>query len=90
MIEVFKTNVTNGHQARVLVGVIQDRFEGYKVNFDLDDCDRILRIESKRVIDADPLVNLLKDMGVRAEALPDEVESLAFLVSGIHDLREPK
>ena len=80
MVEVFKTNVTNTHQARMLVGMIQDRFEGYKVNFDLDDCDHILRVESAKMIEADPLVNLLKDMGVKAEVLPDEVEDLGFLL----------
>ena len=72
MVEVFKTNVTSNHQARVLVEVIQYQFKDYKVNFDLDDCDHILRIESSRAIQPDPLVMFLKDMGVNAEVLSDE------------------
>lgn len=79
MIEVFKTNVTNNHQARVVVGMIQDRFEGYRVNFDLDDCDHILRIEATGVIEADTLITFLRDMGVKAETLPDEVEVVTDL-----------
>lgn len=72
MVEVFKTNVTSNHQARTLVNVIQHQFDDYKVNFDLDDCDRILRIESSRKIEADPVIGLLKDLGVIAEILLDE------------------
>jgi hypothetical protein len=79
MVEVFKTNVTNTCQARALVGMIQDRFDGYKVNFDLEDCDHILRIESTRTIEADQIVTLLRDAGVTAETLPDEVELIADL-----------
>jgi hypothetical protein len=75
MVEVFKTNVTNDFQAKKLVGVIEDRFDGYKANFDLDDCDRILRIQSSAGIDIDSLTHFLKDMGVKAEVLPDEVDS---------------
>jgi len=72
MVEVFKTNVTSNHQARVLVNLIQCQFDGYKVNFDLDDCDRILRIESSREINPQPVIELLTDMGVTAEVLLDE------------------
>jgi len=88
MVEVFKTNVTNNHQAKNLVRVIQDQFKDYKVNFDLEDCDRILRVESARLIDKGPLINLLKNMGVRAQVLPDKPDDLFYLFSGIHDLRE--
>ena len=79
MVEVFKTNVTSNHQAKNLVGVIEDRFNGYKVNFDLDDCDRILRIESGRKVDINPVVSFLKEMGVKAQVLPDDVEDIALL-----------
>jgi hypothetical protein len=72
MVEVFKTNVTSNHQSRTLVDLIQGQFKDYKVNFDLDDCDRILRIESSQEIDPQPLIELLGEMGVMAEVLQDE------------------
>lgn len=84
MVEVFKTNVTSEHQAKRLVGVIEGHFDGYKVNFDLEDRDRILRIEVQETIDANTLINLLKDMGVKAEVLPDEVEGFEFLLPSSH------
>jgi hypothetical protein len=43
-VEVFKTNVADPNQAKWLVDQIERNFTGCKVNFDLDDCDRILRI----------------------------------------------
>ena len=80
MVEVFRTNVTNNLQARNLVGVIEECFEGYKANFDLDDRDHILRIEVSDVVNATRVISVLKDMGVSAEVLPDEVEDLDFLL----------
>lgn len=76
MVEVFKTDVINFRQARELVIMIENCFEVARVNFDLDDCDRILRIEAKDPFDTDSLINLLGRMGVHAEVLPDTIEWL--------------
>jgi len=43
MIEIFKTNVRNKTQARQVVDSLKAIFNGAKINFDLTDCDRILR-----------------------------------------------
>jgi len=45
MIEIFKTNVKQRRQAKILLAVLLRHFPYIKVNFDLDDCDRILRVE---------------------------------------------
>ena len=45
MIEVFKTNVQKDFQAQIIVAFLNQQFPGSRINFDLDDCDRILRIE---------------------------------------------
>lgn len=73
MIEVFKTNVTDCDQASILVERIHQFFPGYTANFDLEDCDRILRVCAKTgLVNASLVVNLLKDCGTTAEVLPDE------------------
>ncbi len=75
MIEVFKTNVKDKFQSQVLIDLIHRTFPGYKANFDLDDCDRILRIcGMTNPLQAFQIINLLKDFGVQAEVLPDEVQ----------------
>src|SRR6478609_6922826 len=43
-VEVFKTNVADPERAKWLVDQIERNFTNCKVNFDLDDCDRILRV----------------------------------------------
>jgi len=55
MIEVFKTNVQEAAQSRMIVEKLLEHFPGSNINFDLEDCDKILRIHSisiskKRVI----------------------------------------
>ncbi|SEL78246.1 hypothetical protein SAMN04488505_1021102 [Chitinophaga rupis] len=47
MVEVFKTNVQQAAHAEKLVSVLHQHFPGNKVNFDLEDCDRILRVEGQ-------------------------------------------
>ena len=71
MVEVFKTNVTCKEQSRILVENIHNHFPGYKANFDLDDCDRILRIvaEDEQVV-ITRIINLLNNFGYWAAVLP--------------------
>jgi hypothetical protein len=72
MIEVFKTNVRQKEQARMLIAQIQKAFCDYKVNFDLDDCDNILRVKSKDgMVRSSCLIDLLRQLGFHAEILPD-------------------
>lgn len=74
MIEVFKTNVNEPAHAALLLDSIHETFEGYKANFDLDDCDNILRVSSKSgEVCASAVIALLKGSGFVAEVLPDEV-----------------
>ncbi|TGE26460.1 hypothetical protein [Hymenobacter metallicola] len=74
MVEVFKTNVRAQRQARLLLKQIHQTFTQYRANFDLDDCDKILRVESRSgTIPASSLIQLLRTAGFQAEVLPDEV-----------------
>jgi hypothetical protein len=49
MIEVFKTNVENVDESKMIIRQLHAHFPDYKINFDLDDCDRILRIEGLEI-----------------------------------------
>ena len=72
MVEVFKTNVNEKHQAEVLVKQIQFLFHHYVANFDLHDCDKILRVRSTngKVANAE-IIQLVNHWGFEAEVLPD-------------------
>ena len=76
MVEVFKTNVENADQARVLIGRIHEAFAELTANFDLQDCDRILRVKSTGSIQSSVLIRLLNKFGFDAEVLPDDKPGL--------------
>jgi hypothetical protein len=46
MVEVFKTNIERKRIAAKITLELLELFPDCKINFDLEDCDRILRIES--------------------------------------------
>jgi hypothetical protein len=74
-VEIFKTNVDDPERAKWLVDQIERNFAKCKVNFDLDDCDRILRVVSEGRIQTDLLIDMLKKVGCAAEVLPDCVQT---------------
>ena len=75
MVEVFKTNVADGFAADLLIEEIQLTFETYQANFDLDDCDLILRVKSaSKDVDATAIILLLNKSGFEASVLPDELD----------------
>jgi hypothetical protein len=49
MVEVFKTNVRQTREAKKLIEKINGHFPDLKTNFDLTDCDKILRIEGNDI-----------------------------------------
>lgn len=77
MIEVFKTNVRRRNDAKRMTRLLMEEFSGYTVNFDLDDCDRILRVVSATPIDVTAVVQRLRALGFDADVLPDEVPDMA-------------
>jgi len=74
MIEVFKTNVNNRTDADRLINAIHKLYVDHKATFDLEDCDKILRIKSAGDVYADEIIEVLKDFGFRAEVLPDVLQ----------------
>lgn len=77
-VEVFKTDVADPEQAKWLVDQIEKNFTNCKVNFDLDDCDRILRVAFEGKIQSALLIDLLKNVGCTAEVLPDTIQTISF------------
>lgn len=71
MVEVFRTNVCEERDAIQLFVHLQKTNPQYKVNFDLDDCDKILRIESSENVDSENIIFLLGQFGFKGEILPD-------------------
>jgi hypothetical protein len=69
-IEIFKTDVYDRAEADMIIQQLHAAFENYRVNFDLHDCDRILRVENPSgEIAPDPVIKMMEEMGYAAELL---------------------
>jgi hypothetical protein len=72
-VEVFKTSVKDAAHAVILISQIHESYPDYKANFDLEDCDNILRVECNfGLIQTFSLIELLKEFGYSAELLADD------------------
>lgn len=50
MVEVFKTDVQLQEQAATLEEKLSSQFPQIKINFDLEDCDKVLRVEGNSIV----------------------------------------
>lgn len=69
MIEVFKTNVLFQKDALQIVDILKKIMTNAKINFDLEDCDKILRIEGNNTFKNKDIMNFLKGLGYNCEIL---------------------
>ena len=68
MVSVFRTNISNREIAEGIMKLLHDAFPGSRITFDLDDCDKILRMEYNADVEKQiPLK--LDQLGYYCEAL---------------------
>jgi len=68
MVATFKTNVWEAHEASYLVSILKGCFPDCRVNFDLEDCDKVLRIEGE-YFSVELVRMILQREGCRCEPL---------------------
>ena len=68
IVEVFKTNVNDIDQAHTLMATLLNAIPSSKINFDLQDCDKILRIEGSS-IDLEMVIDIVTSCGYICEIL---------------------
>lgn len=68
MVEVFITNVESSEKAKDVIQEFEIEFPEYEVNFDLEDRDKILRIESGN-INTEKIVEILNRKNVECKIL---------------------
>lgn len=69
MVEIFKTNVHIQSSAQRIIEYLQHHFPSFRINFDLDDCDRILRIEGSQ-LDIQEIKSLVNEKGFVCDPIP--------------------
>ncbi|TMI95843.1 MAG: hypothetical protein E6H08_05710 [Bacteroidetes bacterium] len=68
MVEVFKTNVQKKTQSKMLLSILSETFPSFKINFDLSDCDKVLRVEGDNM-EVLRIMMLVKKYGFNCEVL---------------------
>ena len=68
MVEVFITDVQLAQEAEMLLAEIHGSFQNCEANFDLEDCDRVLRIEGNH-FRPDLVIMLLNEKGLECSIL---------------------
>ena len=72
MIEVFKTSVQSPMQARIIEQLLLVQNPLLEINFDLEDCDKILRIKNiEDPVDISSVLKVLNETGIYVEVLID-------------------
>ncbi|URM36393.1 hypothetical protein [Flavobacterium anhuiense] len=69
MIEVFKTNVQEESQCNIIIEKLLEHYPNGSINFDLEDCDKILRIHAPAISNK-KIIDILNSHGYFCEVLP--------------------
>lgn len=72
MVEIFKTDVHDKVKSEKILSKLNKSFPTYIINFDLDDCDKILRVESNNgSIDIESILKIVRESSFKIELIPD-------------------
>ncbi|HLX67256.1 MAG TPA: hypothetical protein VKR41_09685 [Puia sp.] len=71
IVKVFRTNVEDWQIALQIILFLEQVFTQSRINFDLDDCDRVLRVESRHESIEEAVIQLMVTRwGYSCEPLP--------------------
>ncbi len=68
IVEVFKTDVNDTKLAEKLIDQVLSHFPDSRVNFDLEDCDNILRVEAQTIV-PEKIIEILNLNGYSCKVL---------------------
>lgn len=71
MIEVFKTNVQKEQNAKRIITILLELLPGTKINFDLEDCDKILRVKNENNFNSNLIISKVEEAGFICQILTD-------------------
>ena len=66
MVEAFKTNIQKKAQSKMLLCILCKAFPSFKINFDLSDRDKVLRVKGDN-IEALRIMIIINEYGFKCE-----------------------
>ena len=67
-VEIFKTNVNDRKMAKRVMRLLYRKFPDCRINFDLDDCDKVLRIEGE-YLRTEIVRDIVTEQGIACEVI---------------------
>lgn len=69
-VKVYKTNVDTRSKAEAILDLIREDIPGSSPSFDLDDCDKVLRVEhTSNSLNGNRIVGIVTNFGYEIETL---------------------
>ena len=68
MVAVFKTNVLEVNESKAIIQKLLAHLPDSRINFDLEDCDKILRVEHNIILNNE-IILLVNTAGYKCEVL---------------------
>ncbi|MEP7254611.1 MAG: hypothetical protein ABI666_02490, partial [Ferruginibacter sp.] len=68
MVEVFKTNVQQTGEANIIIEKLAEHFPTHEINFDLTDCDRILRVQGNDISE-EKIIDIVASLNYECQIL---------------------
>jgi hypothetical protein len=68
MVQIFRTNIQEVDDAYEIIQKLLEQFPTYLINFDLEDCDNILRVKGKD-ISLEKIISVLHNNGYQCDVL---------------------
>jgi hypothetical protein len=68
-VDVYKTDVNNLQAANYLASILETYSPTSNISFDMEDCDKILRIEGEHLLPAKLVIQLLAQEGFHCQEL---------------------
>lgn len=70
IVEIFKTNVSTEKEAEETIGFLLRLYRDYKINFDLEDEENILRVEvNKLKVETADIIKYMTELGYNCERI---------------------
>lgn len=68
MVIIYRTNINNRNQFQVVTLLLSKLFQDLRVNIDLEDSEKVLRLEGKEII-SDMVITSLERIGVECQVM---------------------
>lgn len=69
-VEIFKTNIDSKEKAEEVLDYLSGSFPSYQINFDLEDCDNVLRVVGNEIC-VEKILHAMTKIGYHCELITD-------------------